>query len=133
MAFDDPAYFLLEEGYKDPNEKADLHAQLAEELFFLAGTFSQEYLELPVEVLASCMKKNQKIFACYDTKGQLKNQFVAVMNGKRGVDDCRRQTLHFCRNLNPFPLRHLQAGTLFLRYFVVHHADPESFNNKVTK
>lgn len=29
------------------------------------------------------MKKNQKVFACYDSKGQLKNGFVAVMNGKR--------------------------------------------------
>jgi glycyl-tRNA synthetase beta chain len=60
-----------------------INAQLAEEPFFLQGTFSQEYLELPDEVLASCMKKNQKIFACYDAKGKMRNQFVAVMNGKR--------------------------------------------------
>ncbi|MDD5226579.1 MAG: glycine--tRNA ligase subunit beta, partial [Candidatus Omnitrophica bacterium] len=78
-------------------ELAHMNAQLVEEPFFLAGTFSQEYLELPAEVLASCMKKNQKICACYDAKGRLgsqasladsqagrmKNQFVAVMNGKR--------------------------------------------------
>jgi glycyl-tRNA synthetase beta chain len=65
-------------------ELAHMNAQLVEEPFFLAGTFSQEYLELPAEVLASCMKKNQKVFACYDAKGKLKNGFVAVMNGKRG-------------------------------------------------
>ena len=64
-------------------ELAHMNAQLVEEPFFLQGTFSQEYLELPDEVLASCMKKNQKVFACYDTKGKLKNGFVGVMNGKR--------------------------------------------------
>ncbi|OGX13921.1 MAG: glycine--tRNA ligase subunit beta [Omnitrophica bacterium RIFOXYB12_FULL_50_7] len=64
-------------------ELAHMNAHLVEEPFFLEGTFSQEYLELPAEVLASCMKKNQKVFACYDAKGKMKNQFVAVMNGKR--------------------------------------------------
>ncbi len=38
-------------------ELAHMNAQLVEEPFFLSGTFSQEYLELPAEVLASCMKK----------------------------------------------------------------------------
>jgi len=64
-------------------ELVHMNAQLVEEPFFLQGTFSQEYLELPDEVLASCMKKNQKIFACYDAKGKLRNGFVGVMNGKR--------------------------------------------------
>jgi glycyl-tRNA synthetase beta chain len=68
---------------KTDEELVHMNAQLVEEPFFLAGTFSQEYLELPAEVLASCMKKNQKVFACYDVKGKMKNQFVAVMNGKR--------------------------------------------------
>lgn len=64
-------------------ELVRINAHLVEEPFFLKGDFSQGYLELPAEVLASCMKKNQKIFACYDAKGLLKNHFVAVMNGKR--------------------------------------------------
>lgn len=59
------------------------NAQLVEEPFFLKGIFSQDYLDLPDEVLASSMKKNQKVFACLDGKGKLKNQFVAVLNGKR--------------------------------------------------
>lgn len=59
------------------------NAHLVEEPYFLKGIFSQEYLELPGEVLASCMKKNQKVFACYNAKGQLMNHFVAVLNGKR--------------------------------------------------
>ena len=71
-------------GQKQSDEElAHMNAQLVEEPFFLEGTFSQEYLELPAEVLASCMKKNQKVFACCDAKGKMKNQFVAVMNGKR--------------------------------------------------
>ncbi len=68
---------------QNDEELAHMNAQLVEEPLFLGGTFSQEYLELPAEVLASCMKKNQKVFACYDAKGKMENKFVAVMNGKR--------------------------------------------------
>jgi glycyl-tRNA synthetase beta chain len=71
-------------GQKQSDEElVHINAQLVEEPFFLEGTFSQEYLELPAEVLASCMKKNQKIFACFDAKGKMRNRFVAVVNGKR--------------------------------------------------
>ena len=58
-------------------------ANLVEEPFMLDGKFSKSYLELPSEVLASCMKKNQKIFACYDGKDRLSGRFVGVLNGKR--------------------------------------------------
>ncbi|MBI3314175.1 MAG: glycine--tRNA ligase subunit beta, partial [Candidatus Omnitrophica bacterium] len=64
-------------------ELVHITAQLVEEPFLLRGKFSKTYLELPKEVLASCMKKNQKIFACYDSKNQLTGHFVAVLNGKR--------------------------------------------------
>lgn len=64
-------------------ELVHINAQLVEEPFMLKGVFSQDYLDLPAEVLASCMKKNQKIFACYDAKGRPVNHFIAVMNGKR--------------------------------------------------
>ncbi len=60
-----------------------ISAQLVEEPFLLKGNFSKTYLELPPEVLASCMKKNQKIFACYDRRGKLTGNFIAVLNGKR--------------------------------------------------
>lgn len=66
-------------------------AQLAEEPFLFQGSFSKDYLELPKEVLASCMKKNQKIFACYDTRNYLTGNFVAVLNGRRkGLAKIRR-------------------------------------------
>ncbi len=58
-------------------------AQLVEEPFLMEGSFKKEYLELPREVLASCMKKNQKIFACYGSNGKLNGKFVAILNGAR--------------------------------------------------
>jgi len=58
-------------------------AQLAEAPFLIRAGFSSTYLDLPSEVLASCMKKNQKIFACYDAKGHLVSHFAGVLNGKR--------------------------------------------------
>lgn len=71
-------------GQKEIDEElVHTNAQLVEEPFLLEGAFSKSYLELPAEVLASCMKKNQKIFACYDTRGKLNGHFVAVLNGKR--------------------------------------------------
>lgn len=64
-------------------ELIHMDAQLAEEPFLIEGRFSQSYLDLPAEVLASCMKKNQKIFALYDAKGKLTGRFAAVLNGRR--------------------------------------------------
>ena len=64
-------------------ELLHMTAQLVEEPFLLEGSFKKEYLELPKEVLASCMKKNQKIFACYGADGKLNGKFAAVMNGAR--------------------------------------------------
>lgn len=58
-------------------------AQLVEQPALLEGSYKKEYLELPKEVLASCMKKNQKIFALYDANGKLNGKFAAVMNGDR--------------------------------------------------
>ncbi len=64
-------------------ELVHMTAQLVEEPFFLEGTFDKDFLKLPAEVLETCMKKNQKIFAIRGGKGNLENRFVAVMNGKR--------------------------------------------------
>ena len=58
-------------------------AQLVEEPFLLQAKFSGTYRDLPEEVLATCMKKYQKIFACRDPKGSLSNRFVAVLNARR--------------------------------------------------
>ncbi len=69
---------------KQPDEElVHLTAQLVEEPALFRGSFSKTYLALPAEVLACCMKKNQKIFAAYDAKGKLSGHFIGVMNGKR--------------------------------------------------
>lgn len=58
-------------------------ANLVEEPFPVLGTFKKDHLRLPAEVLATCMRKHQKIFACYDGKGKLTNRFIAIINGRR--------------------------------------------------
>lgn len=66
-------------------------ALLVEEPFLIQGKFSGTYRDLPEEVLATCMKKYQKIFACHDERGNFKNRFVAVLNGPRsGLSQIRR-------------------------------------------
>ncbi len=58
-------------------------ARLVEEPFPCEGEFSKDYLDLPSEVLSTCMAKNQKIFACYTPAGKATNRFVAFLNGQR--------------------------------------------------
>lgn len=58
-------------------------ARLCERPFLISGSFKEEYLSLPADVLATCMKKHQKIFACYDHEKTLVNTFVAVLDGER--------------------------------------------------
>lgn len=81
---------MIAEGLKKKYRQKDfdsdlLHeaANLVEEPFLIQGKFSVNYRDLPEEVLATCMKKYQKIFACRDEKGGLVNKFVAVLNGRR--------------------------------------------------
>ena len=84
----------LEKKFRQKNFDPDLireTAGLVEEPFLLQGKFSGTYRDLPEEVLATCMKKHQKIFACRDEKGSLVNRFVAVLNGGRsGLAGVRR-------------------------------------------
>jgi glycyl-tRNA synthetase beta chain len=72
---------------KVDEELLHLSAQLIEKPFLMKGNFKESYLKLPAEVLATCMKKHQKIFAYYDSKGILQNHFMAILNGERkGLD-----------------------------------------------
>jgi glycyl-tRNA synthetase beta chain len=43
--------------------------------------FDKKYLELPPEVLSTCMKKSQKCFAVNDRNGKFLNYFIGVKNG----------------------------------------------------
>ncbi len=45
------------------------------------GNFDESFLKLPPEVLITCMKKHQKYFAVFDSKGGLLPHFIAIRNG----------------------------------------------------
>lgn len=45
------------------------------------GSFDSKFLELPQEVLRTCMKKHQKFFTIIDEHGKMMPHFVAIRNG----------------------------------------------------
>ncbi len=55
--------------------------QLVEAPTALRGTFAEEHLKLPSEVLISVMKKHQRYFPVQDKDGNLLPYFIAVRNG----------------------------------------------------
>lgn len=68
--------------------EADYTDELLEEVNFLIewptalmGEFAEEYLELPDEVLITCMEKHQKYFAVKNKNGELLPYFITVRNG----------------------------------------------------
>ncbi|MBI4357781.1 MAG: glycine--tRNA ligase subunit beta [Candidatus Omnitrophica bacterium] len=69
--------------HNDNEELIQTVAHLVENPFPVSGTFEKGYLKLPAAILTTCMSKNQKIFACYDSSGRLENRFLAVLNGPR--------------------------------------------------
>ncbi|OGR84215.1 MAG: glycine--tRNA ligase subunit beta [Elusimicrobia bacterium RIFCSPLOWO2_01_FULL_54_10] len=65
-------------------EDADLLeevAWLSEHPVGILGGFSREFLDLPSEVLITCMKKHQKFFSIEDESGRLLPHFVGIRNG----------------------------------------------------
>ncbi len=81
---------FIERGLKDrfkqvhvDEELVHVTAQLVEEPFLLDGVFSKAYLDLPAEVLSTCLKKHQKVFTLTDGRGRPLGKFVAVLNGSR--------------------------------------------------
>ena len=44
------------------------------------GSFSEEYLKLPKELLITVMREHQKYFAIEDVKGMLTNYFIIISN-----------------------------------------------------
>jgi glycyl-tRNA synthetase len=60
---------------------------LVEAPFAFLGTFEEEHLKLPPEVLISVMKKHQRYFPVQTEDGKLLPHFIAVRNGDaRGID-----------------------------------------------
>jgi len=89
LGFECRAQLIREELLKhNPPEKIDeelieTSAALTEDPSFLMGHFDARFLQLPEEILVTSMKKHQRIFALYSKSGQVKPQFLAVLNGKK--------------------------------------------------
>ena len=73
-----------------------LSPELVEENVFLTespkvleGTFPEQYLKLPEEVLITVMAKHQRFFPVFDREGHLTNGFISVYNS--GVEEAVRQ------------------------------------------
>ncbi len=49
----------------------------------MLGTFSQDYLDLPAELLVTVMKDHQKYFALENGRGSLTNYFIVVSNTRQ--------------------------------------------------
>jgi len=76
-------------GSIDPDgERAviDEVTNLVEEPALILGTFSQDYLELPAEVLTTVMKKHQRYLPVRNGSAALLPFFVTVANGKCDAD-----------------------------------------------
>lgn len=54
---------------------------LAEYPTVLVGTFDEEFLQVPEEIIVDAMLMHQRYFPLYDDKGALTNRFIVVGNG----------------------------------------------------
>ncbi len=66
----------------DPMGKMNEVLHLVEWPTVLAGTFGEEHLRLPDEVLITAMQSHQRYFPLVDSEGNLANSFFYVMNGE---------------------------------------------------
>ena len=70
------------------DEKADVDEALLDEVtnlvehpFAIVGNFSEDFLEVPQEVLIISMKVHQRYFPILDKKGKLLPKFIVIRNG----------------------------------------------------
>lgn len=54
---------------------------LAEYPTVMVGTFDEEFLAVPEEIIVDAMLMHQRYFPLYDDKGKLSNKFIVVSNG----------------------------------------------------
>ena len=64
----------------EDEELVNMVTNLVESPFPVVGTFDEEFLEVPDEVLITAMREHQKYFALIDEKGKLLPRFIAVNN-----------------------------------------------------
>ena len=70
------------------DEKADVDEALLDEVtnlvehpFAIVGNFSEDFLEVPQEVLIISMKVHQRYFPVLSKKGKLLPKFIVIRNG----------------------------------------------------
>lgn len=66
--------------WREDKNLLDAVVNLTEFPSAILGSFDQEFLELPEEVLVTVMRDHQKYFAIEDTSGKLLPHFLAVLN-----------------------------------------------------
>ncbi|MBM6688185.1 glycine--tRNA ligase subunit beta [Collinsella tanakaei] len=65
-----------------PKKVFDEVVNLCEWPTVLVGTFDEEFLHVPHEIICESMLSNQRYFPIYDAQGQLTREFVVVGNGR---------------------------------------------------
>ena len=73
--------------YTDPMDKMAEVLYLVEWPTVLSGTFREDHLRLPSEVLIIAMQSHQRYFPLLDTDDALSNRFLFVMNGDPACAD----------------------------------------------
>jgi len=89
---------ILEQAVKKYNAKVKLNEELLNEVNFLVeypsavvGKFDEKFLQLPKEVIITCLEKNQKFFPVVDEKNELTNYFVGIRNGPSEYQEIVRE------------------------------------------
>ena len=65
-----------------PKKVLDEVVNLCEWPTVVVGTFDEEFLQVPHEIVCESMLSNQRYFPIYDAEGQLTREFVVVANGR---------------------------------------------------
>ena len=73
--------FLEKKSWHKNSLLLDEVTNLVEYPVFIEGSFKDEYLQIPEEVLLASMAKHQRVFCLQNKDGSLKNRFVGVLNG----------------------------------------------------
>ncbi|MCP4544854.1 MAG: glycine--tRNA ligase subunit beta [bacterium] len=73
---------LVEDG-----ELVDTVNYLVEKAAVLSGSFDEDFLELPREVITTAMKSHQRYFSAENDAGSLLPGFIVILNGERSRPD----------------------------------------------
>ena len=83
---------VIREGVAQAEQRTGARAELPEKTLLevvnlceqptvLVGTFDEEYLRVPEEIIVDAMLMHQRYFPLYDADGKLTNNFIVVSNG----------------------------------------------------